>query len=122
MANSQQGYVTFSIVAQGTIAKGRGVTWAGTQANDGASAAGVPIMGIADHAVVAGEALRVIFAVSAMAESGAALDGVENRLKTDAQGRLIPWTAGSIVAARLLPGQTAAGAGEYVEVVPLRIS
>lgn len=122
MANSQQASVTFSIVAQGSIAKGRGVAWSGTQANDGVSAAGVPIMGIADHAAVQGEALRVVFAVSAMAESGAAIDGTENRLKTDAQGRLIPWTNGSVVAARLMPGQTAAAAGEYVEVIPLRVS
>lgn len=122
MSNSQQATYVMTIVAAGTIAKGRGVTWAATQATDGTASAGDPIIGIADHAAVAGEAVRVILGASAMAESGAALDGTENRLKTDAQGRLIPWTSGSIVAARLVPGQTAAGAGEFPEVVPMRVN
>ena len=122
MPNSQQATVVLTVVATGTIAKGRGVNWSGAQATDGTTSFGQEIIGVADHAAVAGEAMRVIFGVSAMAESGAALDGSEKRLKTDAQGRFIPWTSGSVLAARLLPGQTASAAGQLVEIVPLRVS
>jgi hypothetical protein len=113
---AQQATRVLTVVATGTIMKGRAVTWNGAQAGAGAA-----IIGIADHNAVATDALRVIAGASADAEAGAVIDGVETRLATDAQGRLIPWTAG-IVAARLLPkpGNTASAAGIFVEVVPIQ--
>lgn len=113
---AQQATRVLSIVATGTITKGRAVAWNGTQAG-----AASPIIGIADHNAVAGDAVRVIAGATAEAEAGAVIDGVETRLATDAQGRLVPWTAG-VVAARLLPnpGNTASAAGIFVEVVPIQ--
>ena len=119
MSNSQQATQVFTVVAGGTIAAKRGVTRTATQATDGTSSAGVAIIGFSDHKVVAGEALRVNVGPTSMAESGAAIDGTERKLKTDASGRVIPWTSGGIVAALLQPGQTATGAGELVEVIPV---
>ncbi len=112
----QQATQVMTIVATGNGSKGRGVTRIGAQA--GAAAA---IIGIADTSFVTGDALRVIVGVSADAEAGAAIDGVEARLATDATGRMVPWTAG-IVAALLVPkpGNTATAAGQPVEVIPLQ--
>lgn len=113
---SQQATVVMTVVATAAGLKGRGVTWTGAQA--GAAAA---ICGIADHNYVLGDAVRVVVGASADAEAGAAIDGVETRLATDATGRLVPWTAG-IVAARLMPktGNVATAAGQIVEVVPIQ--
>lgn len=113
---AQQATLTMTVVATSNGSKGRGITWAGAQAGAGAA-----IVGIADTNYVTGEAVRVIVGLSADAEAGAAIDGVETRLATDATGRLIPWTAG-IVAARLVPkpGNVAAAAGQFVEVVPIQ--
>jgi hypothetical protein len=113
---AQQATQVMTVVATGAGSKGRGVTWAGTQA--GAAAA---ICGIADHNYVASDAVRVIVLLSADAEAGAAIDGTETRLATDTTGRLVPWTAG-IVAARLLPkpGNVATAAGQFVEVCPIQ--
>jgi hypothetical protein len=113
---AQQGMDRLTVRAAGTIAKGRGVTWDATQA--GASAV---IMGVADHAVTAGEDLRVIpIGCTADAEAGAAISGSERRLATDANGRFVPWTAG-VVSARLVArnsGNTATALGQIVEVMP----
>ena len=114
MGLSQQATIVFTVVAAGTIKGKRGVNWLGQQA-----VADSAIMGIADCDAVAGDALRVVQGVTAVAESGAAIDGTETRLKTDAQGRLVPWTTGVTVAARLMPGQTATAAGQFVEVFPI---
>lgn len=55
--------------------------------------------------------------ITVIVEAGAAIDGVENRLKCDANGRAIPVAAGSdTVAAMLKPGQTASAVGDPVEV------
>jgi len=119
MPNSQQTVQSFSIKAAGTIAAKRGVAIDGTQAADGVASAGVVIIGFADHAAVVGDMVRINRSPTSMAETGAACDGTENRLKTDTLGRVIPWTSGSIVAARLRPGETAAAAGQLIEVIPV---
>jgi hypothetical protein len=113
---AQQATLVMTVVATGAGAKGRGVTWTGAQAG-----AAVAIVGIADHSFMIGDAVRVIVGASADAEAGAAIDGLETRLATDATGRLVPWTAG-IVAARLVPkpGNLATAAGQFVEVVPIQ--
>lgn len=113
---AQQANLVMTVVATGSGSKGRGVTWTGTQA--GAAAA---ICGVADHNYVTGDAVRVIFGATADVEAGAAIDGTETRLATDAQGRFVPWASGT-VAARLVPkpGNTATAAGQFVEVVPIQ--
>ncbi|MGL4618874.1 MAG: hypothetical protein ACRCZS_07430 [Chroococcidiopsis sp.] len=58
---------------------------------------------------------------SAFVEAGAACDGTENRLMTDATGRFIPWTTGNNVAARLVRGQTATAAGQFVEAYLVKV-
>ena len=112
---ASQGLDRITVVATSAIAKGRGVNWAGAQAG-----AGEAIVGIADHTVAPGDPVRVITTGNtADAEAGAAINGTERRLATDANGRFVPWTAG-IVAARLMPrGANTAGAlGDFIEVMP----
>jgi hypothetical protein len=116
MPNSQQATQVMTIVAQGSITMKRGVALDGTQAG-----AGVRCFGPADHGGLQGEAIRVVTGVSAMWESGAAINGSVRTLKTDAQGRVIPTSdPEDVVCAILLPGQTASGAGEFPEVMPVR--
>jgi Uncharacterized conserved protein (DUF2190) len=115
---AQQGNLRFTVTATGPIAKGRCVNWNGAQA--GANEA---IYGIADTPALTGEQVAIIPAgATADAEAGAAINGAERRLMTDAQGRLIPWTTGNIVAARLVPRgleNVASVAGVFVEVAPI---
>lgn len=118
MTAQQVSTVVTTITAAGTIAAYRAVAVDGTQAADGGGT-GVVIMGIADNSAVQGDALKINRGPTAMAVAGAVIDGTENRLKTDAQGRLIPWTTGSVIAARLKPGQIATAAGDIVEVFPI---
>ena len=114
---AQQIIATQSILAQGAGSKGQAIGW-----NCQVAGANAAIMGIADHNFVAGDAVRVIVDVVADALSGAAIDGTESRLMTNAAGKLIPWTTGNIVAARLIvkPGNVATGADQVVEVSPIR--
>jgi hypothetical protein len=119
MSSQQNASLVISLKATAAIVQKRAVSRAGVQANDGTSSAGVNIIGIADENIAVGETGRVAIGPTAMAEAGAVINGSEARLKTDSLGRLIPWTSGSIVAAILKPGQTAAAAGEIVEVIPV---
>lgn len=80
------------------------------------------ILGISDETILAGTSGRVVLGETAIAEAGAAIDGVEQRLMTDSSGRLIPWTSTNVVAAILKPGQTATAAGQFVEVYPNSLS
>lgn len=114
---AQQATQVQSIVAQSAGSKGQAIGW-----NCQVAGANAAIMGIADHDFVAGDAIRLIVGVSADALSGAAIDGTENRLMTNASGKLIPWVTGNTIAARLIikPGNTATGADQFVEVVPIR--
>lgn len=56
--------------------------------------------------------------LTVVVEAGAAIDGVENRLKSNADGQVIPVaTPGTdVVAAMLKPGQSATAEGDPVEV------
>lgn len=116
MSKQQIATRVMTVVPSAAIVAKRGVTHAWAQATDGTSSAGQLILGIADENIAAGDQGRVIVGETAIAEAGAAIDGSEPRLKTDSLGRLIPWTSGSIIAARLVPGQTASAAGQFVEV------
>ncbi len=105
-----------TVLAQGDGEEFAAVTFAGTVAQGGAGNIGEMVIGFADHGFKIGQAVRINYACTSIAISGAAIDGTERRLKTAANGRLIPWTAGSIVAAVLMQGETAAGAGEKIRV------
>ena len=118
---AQQTSVVISIVAAGAITGARGVTAAGLQATDGVSSAGQAVIGFAYATAASGEALAVVIGGTVEAEAGAAIDGTETRLITDASGRVIPWSSGGIVAARLAPvaRNTASAAGQFVQVIPV---
>lgn len=119
MTAQQQGGIRVTAKAGGTIAEKRFVTFGATGVTQAAAGggAGVAIMGVADHAAVLNDALRVIVGPTAMVEAGEALDGSTLTLKTNADGRAIATTGGSdVIAARLMPGQTALASGDIIEV------
>ncbi len=109
----QVGCLVITVTPAATIAAKRGVNFSAAQAT-----AGEACIGVADTEILAGDNGRVIVGVTGIWETGAVIDGTENRLMTDATGRVIPWTAGNNVCARLKPGVTAAAAGEFIEVFP----
>jgi hypothetical protein len=115
MSAQQQATRVFSIMAKSAIAEKRGVNRFGQQAT-----AGQAIIGIADHAAALDEAVKIISGETAIAESGAVIDGVVAELMTDASGRFIPWVTPNKVAAIIFPGQTATAAGQMVEVFPIQ--
>jgi Uncharacterized conserved protein (DUF2190) len=116
MSKQQLATRVVTVVAAGALTAKRGVLNSGLIA--GANAI---ILGVADHDAAIGEATRVVVGESAIVEVGAACDGVENRLMTDATGRFIPWTATNNIAARLVLGQTATAAGQFVEAYLVKV-
>lgn len=111
MTKQQIATRVMTVTPAAPITAKRGVTYDEAQAG-----ANSVIMGIADENIPADSNGRVVLGESAIAETGAAIDGSESRLMTDSQGRFIPWTSGSNIAARLRKGQTATAAGQFVEV------
>ncbi|QBQ73063.1 hypothetical protein kac65v162_gp031 [Nodularia phage vB_NspS-kac65v162] len=112
MSSQQRATRTITVKPAAEIAAKRAVTFAHAQAGANATA----ILGIANEKIVAGFPGLVIRGETAIAEAGAAIDGIVPDLMTDAQGRLITWLTGNTVVARLVPGQTAAAAGDQIEV------
>lgn len=106
--------VTTVVPTVATIAAKRGVNFSGEQA-----VAGEACIGVSDTEILANNAGRVVMGVTAIWEAGAVIDGTENRLMTDATGRVVPWVATNNVCARLKPGVAAGGAGELIEVYPV---
>jgi hypothetical protein len=117
MSKQQIATRVVTVTPSANITAKRAVTMAHAQAG-----ANSVILGIADEDILAGTSGRVVLGETAIAEAGAAINGSEQRLMTDAQGRLIPWTATNVVAAILKPGQTASTAGQFVEVYPRSLS
>jgi hypothetical protein len=117
MSKQQIATRVVTVTPSANITAKRAVTMAHAQAG-----ANSVILGIADEEILAGTSGRVVLGETAIAEAGAAINGSEQRLMTDAQGRLIPWTSTNVVAAILKPGQTASAAGQFVEVYPLSLS
>ena len=110
MSSQQTGTQTITIQAAADIPMKRFVGW-----NDQTATAGAAVKGVSDHVIKSGENGRLIYGITAMVESGAAVDGTETRLASDASGRVIPYTSGA-VAARFKRGQTATAAGQLIEV------
>lgn len=115
MSAQQTATIVFTIHAAADIEAKRFVGW-----DDKTAGVGAAIKGVTDHRIANGENGRVIYGPGAMIESGAAIDGTETRLMSDASGRAIPWTAGNVVAARFKSGQTATAAGQIIEVFPIQ--
>ena len=101
-----------SITASGAIGEYRFVTPACAQAG-----AGVNTLGVARMAAASGEVIPVDILGTTLVETGAALTA-GGLLQTDASARAIDKAAGVSVA-RLLPGQAATAAGQFVEVLLL---
>jgi predicted lipoprotein len=100
-----------TVVPAADIKAKRCVTFEEAQAT-----ANAVIMGVADENIFATLAGRVVVGETAIVETGAAIDGTETRLMTDAEGRVVPWTTGMNVAGRLKKGQLATAAGQFIEM------
>jgi hypothetical protein len=86
--------LTLTVTSAGAVARGRGVTFAGAQAN----AIGQKVMGIASQAAnAAGEDVAVIACGTAICETGAAIT-VGQTVAMDASGRVVPAAVLTVVA------------------------
>ncbi|MEM8602833.1 MAG: hypothetical protein AAGF24_03220 [Cyanobacteria bacterium P01_H01_bin.121] len=95
------------------------ITWTGEIANAGVGGEGQYIIGFTSRSGE-DEVINLIRGETSLAIAGVPLDGTEQRLKTDANGHLIPWAApGDKVAALLKKGVTADAAGHRIEVLPV---
>ena len=102
--------VTLSLTATGAIAEYRFVNTAVAQAGAASNT-----FGVARMAAAIGECIPVDAVGTAVVETGAAL-AAGTLVATDALGRAVAWSAGAAVA-RVLPGQVATAAGQFVEVL-----
>ncbi len=136
MSQQNISLLTLTVIASGAIAAGRGVGF------DGAAVTtqGQKFMGMAMTSASSGTALAVITHGTAIAETGAAI-ALGDSLIVDSQGRVIPVTGGLQLASGATPVtssaanglileggdlpefiigdamQTAAGAGEFIEIM-----
>lgn len=94
----------------GTVVANRFVTGAGVQ-----TAAGGNALGVAVTDGVAGENIPVTHLGTEIVEAGAVI-AANALVESDASGRAIPHSAGTILG-RMAPTQSAAAAGEFVEVI-----
>jgi len=101
--------LTLTMTAAGTIAANRFVTAAGAQAGADANAIGVAL-----NAATAADKVPVLAIGTVSVEAGAAIDAGAT-VKSDAQGRAVPWaTSGARLGIALTD---ASAAGELVEVL-----
>jgi hypothetical protein len=112
---SKQGIslLTLKVIAGGALAAHRAVTAAGAHA-------AADIYGIAKaDAAAAGEVVPVDVAGTTAIETGGAIPVGTKYVIADAQGRAIVGGAAAVnaVLGKLCPGQSASGAGEFVEVL-----
>lgn len=110
MSQQNISILKLSLVAAGTIARGRFVTGAGVQA--GAQA---KVLGVADCDATSGKDVGIDTIGTAVVEAGGAF-AADIELETDANGKAVARTTGPVVA-RSLPGQSSSGAGQFVEVL-----
>jgi hypothetical protein len=110
MSDQFRSALTLTVAAAGAIAARRFVTPAGAQAGADANTLGVAIAA----ASAAGESVPVIVLGTAAVEAGAAISKGAT-IKSDAQGRAIPWaTSGAKIGIAL---EAAGAAGEAIEVL-----
>jgi len=101
-----------SVIATGVINKCRFVTAAVAQAGAAANT-----LGVARTDAAIGDVMTVDVLGTAVVEAGAAV-AAGALVETDAQGRAITKAAG-IAVGRVLPGQVAGAAGDFVEILLL---
>ena len=104
--------LSLPVTASGAIAASRFVTPAGAQAG-----AGVNTLGVSRFDALDTETLTVDVIGTAIIETGGAI-AAGGLIESDAAGKAIAKAAG-VAAARALPGQSAAGAGEFIEALLL---
>ena len=110
MSRQSQPSVTLSLTATGVIGEYRFVNTAVAQAGAASNT-----LGVARMAAAIGDTIPVDAAGTAIVETGAAI-AAGALVATDASGRAVTWAAGAAVA-RVLPGQSASAAGQFVEVM-----
>lgn len=101
-----------TLMPRGNLKARTFVNWQGMQAGAASNTMGLAEV---DGHVDSGFVIPVITLGTGIALAGAPLDGTETRLQTDANGMVVPYTSGPLVA-RLIPGQVAGAAGLPVEV------
>jgi hypothetical protein len=112
MARQHQPLLALSLTAAGAIAAHRFVAIDVTQA-----AANVNTFGVARVPAAIGETIPVDTAGTAVVETGGAI-AAGALVETDAQGRAVTYASGPAVA-RVLPGESASAADQFIEVLLL---
>lgn len=102
--------LTLTLGLTGTVVAQRFVTGAGAQTGAAGNA-----LGVARTAGVSGENIPVDVIGTAIVETGAAI-AANALVESDASGRAVTKAAG-VTLGRLAPGQSAAAAGQFVEVL-----
>lgn len=110
MSRNSYPLLSVSMPATGVIVANRFVTPAGAQAG-----AGVNAQGVAKTDAAIGDELGVTVLGTEVVEAGAAI-AAGSLVECDATGRAILHAAG-VILGRLAPGESAAAAGEFVEVI-----
>ncbi len=110
MSKQSKSLLVLSVVATAAITANRFATVAGAQTG----AAGNSI-GVADSAAAIGERFPVVNQGTAVVEAGAAI-AAGALVEADASGRAVTKAAG-VTLGRLAPGESAAGVGNFVEVI-----
>ncbi len=112
MSRQAQPVLAVAVTASGAIAEYRFVTPACAQAGAAGNTLGVARFAAADK-----EAVTVDVIGTAIVETGGVIaDG--GLVETDASGRAVAKAAG-VTVARLMPGQSSAAAGQFVEALLL---
>lgn len=102
--------LALTMTASGAVTGHRFVTPAGALCG-----AGVNAQGVSDTDAAIGDKFATHVFGTAIIETGAAI-AAGALIETDATGRAITKAVG-VTVARLAPGESAAGAGEFVEVI-----
>lgn len=99
-----------TMIAQSAVGKYLAVNAAGAPAASG-------IYGITLADAAAGQAVPVVLSGTAIATAGAAIPAGTATLICDANGRVVPGGAANACVGRLCQGQSAAAAGDLVEII-----
>lgn len=110
MSKQSKSLLVLSVVATAAITANRFATGAGAQTGAAGNA-----IGVADSAAQIGERFPVVNQGTAVVEAGAAI-AAGALVEADASGRAVTKTAG-VTLGRLAPGESASGAGSFVEVI-----
>ncbi|WP_310601198.1 DUF2190 family protein [Desulfobulbus sp.] len=110
MSRQSQPLLALSLTATGVINEYRFVSTTVAQAGAAANT-----FGVARMAAAIGDTIPVDTVGTAVVESGAAI-AAGALVETDANGRAVTKAAGPAVA-RVLPGQAATAAGQFIEVL-----